>query len=472
KQYTEQVVALVQELLSIERSHDALDIVNKALSKFPNNTKLLYPRALALLGIGETKKARQALQVLCVSSPEHLEAKALLKQIEGTENPRTVARALAYEMPDPGYLLYFVQITQTGARVINWIMEREYRVPGYIRHNNLTALIADLNRLSEERKGKLHCVTGHAVFHGVNRYFDSDYRYASIVRDPVERVLSEFSFLKGDLPIYMRKDVAMGKVTLEDFASEYPNAQSRPFIGLPYHQRRPPKEQDIDQILKNLQDNWAFVGLSEFLEESVFMLRKKLGWSCNHFWGENPTTPIRADLSEISEEMRAIIAENNNVDRLLYEHVSQLFHQSIKELSASELEELQSYKVERALFSKLKQVPGLKVHYEVLRALATSDVRSIVFVASLPEYVGLIQNFLNKIELLIERDLSVEGLTHEVEGKDYSINPSTPGAKTILTADRVVFIPPTGKHYLLKDALLTLGVPLKKLICGMWPEWL
>jgi hypothetical protein len=146
---------------------------------------------------------------------------------------------------------------------------------------------------------------------GQEQYGDvfSPERTIAFVRDPVERVLSEW---------HHHRRVSGMEMSLEEFV-ELPNVRNfqSQLLGGP-----PPSR-------------YALLGLSRRFADSLELVRRRLGWDlANVVRNPNPDKSV-ADRYEISERDAALIRELNDVDAVLFEVAEKLFEHQWK-LAAEE----------------------------------------------------------------------------------------------------------------------------------------
>src|SRR5690606_12622267 len=120
--------------------------------------------------------------------------------------------------------------------------------------------------------------------------------YITFLREPVERVLSHYSFERTlpDSPVfpYLRS----GEMDLEGYvryytdAAEMDNLQTRMIAGN-WHKRGygPCTPQMLAEAQENLRQRFAVVGLAEQFDASYRLLKRRFGWRTSHFRRRNQT---------------------------------------------------------------------------------------------------------------------------------------------------------------------------------------
>ncbi|MFF2480236.1 sulfotransferase family 2 domain-containing protein [Paenibacillus sp. NPDC058071] len=235
---------------------------------------------------------------------------------------------------DTDPLLLFMHIPKTGGTSFTQSLLSNYPrlVQYYEVGNNLTLLEYCLE--------KADAFSGHFPF-GYHLLTKRPCTYVTILRDPVEQIVSWFYF-KYKNPSY--PEAYNIGLTLETylrepaFDSEYVNLQTRLVSG------------EIDVLfpnlslaMANLDRYFSFVGITELYEESLFLLSKRMGWKLKHYKKLN-TTPNRPRKSEVSEEAIRLIRQKNELDIELYSYACRILNETITAMSPSEEQELLRYK--------------------------------------------------------------------------------------------------------------------------------
>lgn len=157
------------------------------------------------------------------------------------------------------------------------------------------------------------------TFDAVHGHFDPekysclkrDRQLISFVREPVERVLSNYFYLKRTVAREHPDHYVVGKLgfTLEEYV-KYPDAQNVQTRGL----GRIPL------------DTYAFLGITEMLNDSILKLNTRLELNLSVGDGEN-VNPAADREYEIPASMRDLIVRCNSRDVELYESVRSTFGQ-------------------------------------------------------------------------------------------------------------------------------------------------
>ncbi len=216
----------------------------------------------------------------------------------------------------------FVHVPKTAGVSLTRIIEREYgrdavwRVYGYER----AADPRNFLDLTADKRAAIRAVVGHMEF-GFHRLLTGPSRYVTILRDPIDRIVSHYHYLVHVAPERPR-DALKGIDSLEAYvtrspqASVFNNGQVRQLGGDLHVPGRPATRHMLEQALRNLEQ-FAVVGLQERFDESVLLMRQALGWGWPVLARHN-TTPNRPGLDAVDTHTRELITEHNALDLELY----------------------------------------------------------------------------------------------------------------------------------------------------------
>lgn len=187
----------------------------------------------------------------------------------------------------------------------------------------------DEEELNWTKKTKTHrqrikYVMGHLYF-GVHEQINDDCTYITLLRDPIERVLSFYYYVLKDSndPLY---DFAHNN-TLEQFVEKgtsiVHNQQAKLING------DKDKDPDLDQVKEHINEHFYFVGLAEEYNKTVDYLASVLGWD-KVLKSRLNANASRRKASELPQRTIDLIREYNQKDIELYVWAQQRFYHQIQ----------------------------------------------------------------------------------------------------------------------------------------------
>ena len=172
----------------------------------------------------------------------------------------------------------------------------------------------------------IRVLSGHFPI-GLDRYLPGPSFYATILRQPVDRVLSDYYYCQRAESHPLHAAIKAGDLPLERFIETCPNAMTLRLCD--FNLERHPtawREQNLGlepaarfaMAAKNLSERIAVVGLYEALENSLALIAGRMGWPRRPIARRNVT----ADRPKVSEHPPALlrrIEALNEWDSALYD---------------------------------------------------------------------------------------------------------------------------------------------------------
>jgi Sulfotransferase family len=221
-----------------------------------------------------------------------------------------------------------MHIPKTAGSTLNTLFQKQYKSEELLIHLPEQKLIEKLQTNHEGVKG----IGGHYNF-GLHEYIKTPAVYFSMVRHPVDRIISLYHFLSTS-PDYILYD-QLKETSFEQFIDEnqqVDNHQTYFFSG--------GKKNDLDVAIKNIEKYFPVVGVTNRFNESIYLMKKEFGWKDLSYYKVN-VTKKRPALKEIPEELIQKIKEKNEFDMKLYEYVNKRLSKQIKLLTKEEQSEIQ-----------------------------------------------------------------------------------------------------------------------------------
>ena len=214
--------------------------------------------------------------------------------------------------------IIFLHIPKTGGRSLQNILLRQYSDDEIVvdAHSKLD----EIANWSDERKRSLRYVQGHFVY-GVHNMLPQECSYITMLREPVDRVISHYYFIKRSVShplnrVVQEQDIGLKEYVTSGICAEASNDQARLIAGVSRD-----SAVDVNDMLKmakeNVDKSFIIAGLVEQFDETLMLLKRKLGLR-NIFYGVRNQTIGRPLYQEIPEEVRGLIREVNYADMELY----------------------------------------------------------------------------------------------------------------------------------------------------------
>jgi len=229
----------------------------------------------------------------------------------------------------PEQAVIFLHLPKTAGTTLNRLIEWEYPVFEMYSIDPVffTWSAAHLRKLSPDRLKKIRMFKGHMLF-GLHEALPQPATYITVLRDPVDRVISAYYFMRSYKlhPLYWK--LRRENWTLEDFVRKYQrdNVQSKIIGGSPFE--LPCTREITEKAKHNLRHHFSVVGLSERFEESLALMKLRFGWKLNSYSSFNVTRarPKKRDLPQSTLEL---MHEKNALDMELYECGKQIFEAAV-----------------------------------------------------------------------------------------------------------------------------------------------
>lgn len=223
--------------------------------------------------------------------------------------------------------LIYLHIPKTGGTTMMDILQANYG-DGYRRVANYGQR-ESFWRDSDECKRTIRCLTGHLAF-GVHRNLPQTAVYVTMVRFPLERVISLYTYIRSR-PQHTSHKLAVFR-TLADFVTERvvagtENGMTRFLAGRAEFGIReagdPVTRADYEQAIINVEKWFAFVGLTERYDASLAQMAALFGWQ--HLGYEAKLVQERPCVDDFDEQTVNVLRAHNQYDLMLYRHIQDKF---------------------------------------------------------------------------------------------------------------------------------------------------
>lgn len=179
-------------------------------------------------------------------------------------------------------------------------------------------VLQDFLQLETDQRDRLDLLIGHVDF-GVHQQFSDESTYISFIREPVERVLSHYYFIRDH--VHHRYHAEANMMKLEEFMSSgirprMNNCMTRMFSG-ENPQYNACNFAMVEKALDNIDQQYGFIGFFSTINSSVDSLVKIMGWK-NITLERKNVTRNKPQIQHVSQEIIDLIRYYNSYDIELY----------------------------------------------------------------------------------------------------------------------------------------------------------
>jgi hypothetical protein len=231
--------------------------------------------------------------------------------------------------------LIFIHIPKSGGMTLQRILEKQYTSDTIFTINSKTfhESIKQFKHLPEPQRRSIRLLKGH-MFFGLHEFLPMPCRYITILRNPIERIISHYYYVIQNPTHYLYQDVISQNMNLGDYvrsglSPELDNCQTRLLSGVqePIGVGQCSVEL-LEKAKTNLKSHFAVVGILERFNETMILLKRIFAWKTPFYIRRNPTRkPSRH--KTISPEILEAIITTNQLDIELYNYGKELFKQLI-----------------------------------------------------------------------------------------------------------------------------------------------
>jgi len=228
----------------------------------------------------------------------------------------------------------FMHIPKTGGSTIEAIMKRK-SFPGnafFLDSSNPLANLDRLYSLGEEELENISLLYGHFDY-GIHGIFSTPSTYVTMLRNPMDRVISHFFYVKNS-PEHFLYDQVKSIQTIPEYltaglSTELDNGQVRMLAGIgSFNGQTVPfgevTKAHLELAITNMENHFLYVGLQEYFDVSLLQMGKilRLGKMSYHSLNINKNKPGTLKLDSGTLE---ILRKYNYYDLQLYDYAFQRF---------------------------------------------------------------------------------------------------------------------------------------------------
>jgi hypothetical protein len=189
----------------------------------------------------------------------------------------------------------------------------------------------EFHRMSERERLAFDAVAGHLRF-GLHEYIPRPSRYLTVLRDPIERVLSTYAFVRRKKSHHRHEEVVGRDLSIVEVIESrllpmLDNGQTRALSGVGADVERCTASM-LEQAKANIERHFAVVGLLERFDETLVMCQREFGRKKVRMRQRN-AAPQRRSPRALDPDTRRAIAECNELDEELYRWAEHRFERQV-----------------------------------------------------------------------------------------------------------------------------------------------
>lgn len=192
----------------------------------------------------------------------------------------------------------------------------------------------EFTSLSQKRIAKIRLLMGHMPFGLHTSFGEVNYHYFTMLRNPVERVISNYYWIRRN-PNHLLYDLINSKKIglLEFIESDLNPSLNNGYVKFLTTKDKKKKVTDklFNEALSLLKQEFIVVGITERFNESIILLSKLMNWQKRIFYTKQNATANRPQITDIDNSAIQSIISKNEWDLKLYVWAEKQLEKQIKE---------------------------------------------------------------------------------------------------------------------------------------------
>jgi hypothetical protein len=269
-------------------------------------------------------------------------------------------------MTHPDHLI-FLHIPKTAGSTMQGIVTVNYPKKYQFETTRMWLNNPAFHELSQERKHSLRVLQGHMPFGLHNELGPGTAEYFTILREPVDRVISLYYHILRSTHHPFHKELVAKKWSYPELMRSgmwraFDNCQVRMISGdlqLPYGEVR---EEHLQKAIDNLEKYFPLVGVQHHFDAFVLQLRDRYGWKFPYYRRHQvATNRVGKDTLTVAEIDS--IREQNQLDEKLFRIYTERFEKNLAERGEEFSRRLARYRTTNRFIERLLHVfPVKKKH--------------------------------------------------------------------------------------------------------------
>jgi len=251
----------------------------------------------------------------------------------------------------------FIHIPKTGGTTFRTIINQQYEPQSvFLFKRPPEKSLAEFKGLPEAKKREIKFIQGHMRF-GLHEFFPQPCTYITILRDPVDRVISLYYFILRNPENAVHNEVVSKNMSLKDWVSSgittlVNNNQTR-FLCTTEAVTEDGQcsSEMLESAKKNIQEYFAVVGLMEKYDETLLLLKRNLRWKTPLYIKAN-VTKNRPLKEIIPKDTLKLIEKYNELDVELYRYGKEKFEEQLNQSPQFFEREMKQFQLLNKIYSR------------------------------------------------------------------------------------------------------------------------
>lgn len=228
----------------------------------------------------------------------------------------------------------FVHIPKTAGSTLNAVMDANYAADQIAQVDSpVRESVGHLCALDPGQQAQLRVVRGHGTMN-LHRSWGNPCVYITLLRDPVDRVVSQYYFLKASQSHPLGTQLRDESIGIEQYVEgemnlQIDNGQVRALSAMGNGVGEDVAFGDcrdamLDTATRAIDNDFYFVGLQEAFEASLERLSALMSWTLLDV-DRKKVTRDRPGVEALPASTRKLIVSRNALDSALYLHAKKRF---------------------------------------------------------------------------------------------------------------------------------------------------
>lgn len=259
--------------------------------------------------------------------------------------------------------IIFTHVPRSGGTTLVSVMSSRYpkkeQFLFYVREKsgNTDEALAAFSSMPAGQRKEMKLLQGHTSF-GIHEGY-SNYTYVTLLRDPVERVISYYYYILKLPGHYLHNILIANKMKLEDFigsglSAELDNIQTRQISGIRTKGIEKCSREMLEIARHNLLNHYSIFGITERFDETLLWMKQYFGWRYP-FYARLNTIVNKPARHQITPRALELIQQTNALDIELYDFAAKEFDRIIAGKGAAFMQELEKFRRYNALLGKVSR---------------------------------------------------------------------------------------------------------------------